>query len=70
MKAAALGFCCVLPAIPADGAAALPQPKAFIETHCASCHDDVEKKGGLALAKAKLANAASNFAKGVKARLG
>jgi hypothetical protein len=30
----------------------------------------VEKKGGLALAKAKVANAASNFAKAVKARLG
>jgi hypothetical protein len=30
----------------------------------------LEKKGGLALAKAKIANAASNFAKGVKARLG
>lgn len=30
----------------------------------------IEKKGGLALAKAKLANAATNFAKGVKARLG
>lgn len=30
----------------------------------------IEKKGGFALAKAKIANAASNFAKGVKARLG
>ncbi|HWA15758.1 MAG TPA: hypothetical protein VG817_04955, partial [Gemmatimonadales bacterium] len=30
----------------------------------------IEKKGGLALAKAKLANAASNFAKAVKAKLG
>jgi hypothetical protein len=30
----------------------------------------VEKQGGVALAKAKIANAASNFAKGVRARLG
>lgn len=30
----------------------------------------IEKKGGIALAKAKIANAANNFAKAVKARLG
>lgn len=47
---AVLGLLAVKPVLGADAFAPLPTPAPeFIEQHCASCHDDVEKKGGLHL---------------------
>ena len=43
----------VLPAAGA-GAALPPGAAAFVERHCASCHDDVERKGGLDLGALRL----------------
>src|SRR5688500_2251191 len=36
-------------AVSLSGAESNGAPHSFIEAHCASCHDDVEKKGGLDL---------------------
>ncbi len=56
--------CLLLPALTA-AEPALPAPAAaFIEAHCASCHDDIEKKGGLDLtALALKPDDPKNFAK-------
>jgi len=53
---------------PAAFAASVPPPAAaFIEAHCANCHDDVEKKGGLDLTSLALTpDAPKNFATWVK----
>ncbi|WP_414664748.1 DUF1592 domain-containing protein [Horticoccus sp. 23ND18S-11] len=48
--AATCGVLFAIAIMPALRAASLPKAsRAFIDTHCASCHDDIEKKGGLDL---------------------
>ena len=46
----------LLALLPAVGAAAAlpPSAAAFVERHCAGCHDDVERKGGLDLGALRL----------------
>ena len=44
-----VGVIAVLSTVSTQGAAPSAKPEAFIEAHCASCHDDVEKKGDLDL---------------------
>ncbi len=59
----ALAFSSAAPAQTAPG----PRTAAFIEAHCANCHDDVEKKGGLDLTALSFApDEARNFALWVK----
>ncbi len=59
-----LSGCLLLPALRAAEPALPASAAAFIETHCASCHDDIEKKGGLDLtALALKPDDPKNFAK-------
>ncbi len=50
-------FCSLLPLGAAPAATLPPQTAALIESYCAGCHDDVEKKGGLDLTSLKFAPA-------------
>ena len=56
-RAASAGSLLLLFTLAASSLRGTPPPAAmqgFIETHCASCHDEVEKKGGLDLTKLTL----------------
>ena len=54
MRRAVQGLLAALLGAAVAGAALPPAAAAFIERHCASCHDDVERKGGLDLGALKL----------------
>src|SRR5687767_3652466 len=67
LKFFVLGAVVWLGVMPSHAAPAPVASSAFIETHCASCHDDVEKKGGLDLtALALKPEDPKNFATWVK----
>jgi hypothetical protein len=49
IKATLVGILAAFGGVWTQGASVSATPQAFIETHCAGCHDDVEKKGDLDL---------------------